>query len=510
MEENSTKVYDLLVTGAGIYGAWAAYDATLRGLKVLVVDKGDIGSGTSSASSKLIHGGLRYLEHFNFGLVKKSLIEREKLLRLGPHRIEPLRFAIPVYKKTRVPFWKYKVGLTLYDFLSHTKKENKHQSFNGQIFKEKFPFLKAENLLKGLTYLDARTDDFRYTFEIVDGAIQAGAEVKTYCEIKKYKINQNESSEALILNKLTQKEEKVFFRAAINATGQWTSEILDLVDYRLSKGVHIILPDLKLTEALLLLTPQDQRVFFIIPWYGKTLVGTTDTDFKGDINQLKAEKEDIDYLLNAVNHYLKSTFSHEEVISSFAGLRVLKNENGLPSSVTRDWECREIKPGFYASLGGKLTSARQESVIMVNKVCEFLGIKIKSSTEHSPLPWSVNNFLNWKEKIITKGIELGLTEEIIILLIQRQGIRVEKILKMIEENRELKNPLFNDLPFCLAEWHFVLEHERVKTFNDLIRRRFPLLLLKKFSSEELFELEENANQILLQLGKTPLRNFNAP
>lgn len=507
METAADKEYDLLVTGAGIYGAWAAYDATLRGLKVLIIDKGDIAGATSSASSKLIHGGLRYLEQFNFSLVKKSVKERQKLFELAPHRVKPLTFAIPVYSYSRIPAWKYKIGLTLYDWFASLGSKFKHRSYSPQKFSEKFPFLNTDSLKKGLTYLDAGTDDFRYTFEIVDEAVRLGADLKTYHELISYSESNSKVNSAIIKNLFSSEEIKINFKAAVNATGQWTDPLLDLSACRLSKGVHIVVPNLGTNEALLLLSPIDQRVFFILPWYGKTMIGTTDTDYRGDLNDVKAENSDIDYLLKSANHFLKKQFTQDDIISSFAGLRVLKNENGHPSSVTRDWECREEKPGLYVSLGGKLTSARHDSSIMIDKVCDYLGLKQKCHTNEIPFPWSVPDFTSWKKKRMSEGVELGLSEEAIDLLINRQGKRVDSILKMIKEDNNLVQPIVKDLLFTMAEWRFVLENEYITTFEDLVRRRFPIKLLKKMNSEQLQHLKEIANNTLLEIGKKELKEI---
>ena len=507
METTSDIEYDLLVTGAGIYGAWAAYDATLRGLKVLIIDKGDIAGATSSASSKLIHGGLRYLEQFNFSLVKKSVKERQKLFELAPHRVKPLTFGIPVYSYSRIPAWKYKIGLTIYDWFANLGSKFKHRSYNPEKFSDKFPFLNIDSLKKGLTYLDANTDDFRYTFEIVDEAVRLGADLKTYHELITYKENSSSVNGAIIKNIFSGEESEIKFKAAINATGQWTDPLLDLSACRLSKGVHIVVPDLGTEEALLLLSPIDQRVFFILPWYGKTMIGTTDTDYRGDLNKVEAEEADIEYLLKSASHFLKKPFESKDVISSFAGLRVLKNENGHPSSVTRDWECREEKPGLYVSLGGKLTSARHDSSIMVDKVCDFLNIKQKCHTNEIPFPWSVPDFTAWKKKRIAEGVELGLSEEALSLLINRQGKRTDIILKMIQEDSSLAQPVIDGLLFTKAEWHFALKNEHVNTLEDLVRRRFPIKLLTKISKEELQELKQEADKTLKSIGKSELKEF---
>ena len=502
MTDSNIKNVDLLVVGAGIYGAWMAYDASLRGLKVLLIDKGDIANATSSASSKLIHGGLRYLEQFNFSLVKKSVKERQNLFKIAPHRVSPLKFGIPVYKGSRISAWKYKLGLTLYDWFANIKdKSFKHSSFSSESFCEEFPLLKKDKLKKGFTYLDAGTDDFRYTLEIVDGAVKNGAKLKTYCELISY-----ENQQALIKEVHSNIETKVNFKAAINTTGQWTDQLFDTKLSRLSKGIHIILPFCNLDKALLLLSPIDQRVFFAIPWYGKTMVGTTDTDYSGNIDSVEATQDDIDYLLDSFNFYLNTPFSGSEVINSFAGLRVLKNANGHPSSVSRDWEWIEHKKNIYISLGGKFTSSREDCSKLIDHICTNLNNNSDCQTQDQLFPWApADDFETWKHKLETKAKKLDLPKEVYTPLISRHGKRSSIILDSIQADNSLAQPLFKGLPFTKAEMQFILENEYVTTFEDLIRRRMPIMLLKKTTTQELEALKESANQHLKSLHKQELK-----
>ena len=500
MNEAKTNEYDLLVVGAGIYGAWTAYDASLRGLKVLLIDKGDIANATSSASSKLIHGGLRYLEQFNFSLVKKSVKERQLLFKIAPHRVKPLKFTIPVYSGSRIPAWKYKIGLSIYDWFAKTQKPYKHCSYSPDAFLEQNQFLKNDKLKKGLIYFDAGTDDFRYTLEIVDGAVRNGTELRTYCELKSYTEENGVITGAIIKN-LNEDSKSIKCKAAVNATGQWTDELLKSKYCRLSKGIHIISPDCGAKNAVLLLSPIDGRVFFMIPWYGRTMIGTSDTDFKGDLNDVKAEDSDINYLLDSVNHYLKTPINKEEILNSFAGLRVLKNEEGHPSSVTRDWELKEEKPGLFLSIGGKLTSARHDCSSMVDEICRYLNHNSQCSTASRPFPWAGETFSSLKNEINEKGRKLDLNEDTINLLISRQGLRADQILNMISSDHKLSEPIIQNLPFTKAEWLFSIREEYITQWDDLVRRRFPIKLIHKMTDLEESQLKQSANQILKSMNK---------
>jgi len=500
MNKNAERNYDLLIVGAGIYGAWLAYDASLRGLKTLIIDKGDIASGTSSASSKLIHGGLRYLEQFDFSLVKKSVKERQRLLKIAPHRVKPLKFGIPVYKGGRISSWKYKIGLTIYDWFAKVKnKDFKHESFSAEQFSKKFPILKKHLLKNGYTYQDANTDDFRYTLEIIDGAVKNGAELKTYSELIKY-----ESNQALIKNVFSNQEITINFKVAINATGQWTDELFNTNYCRLSKGIHIVVPDVKLKDALLLLSPIDQRVFFVIPWYGKTMIGTTDTDFTGKLDSIKANKDDINYLIESFNYYSKELITENDVISSFAGLRVLKNTKGHPSSVSRDWEWKELQENVYISLGGKLTSSREDCSELINVICKKLKYEAKCTTHEKMFPWTPSSFDSWKHKTRLEAKKLNLNEFEINNLISRHGKRTTQILDLIRNDKKLSDKVLENVEFTKAELHFIVANEYVTCFQDLIRRRFPLTLITKLNQDQLKELRGLANKTLKDLGKEKL------
>ncbi|HEU0186469.1 MAG TPA: glycerol-3-phosphate dehydrogenase/oxidase, partial [Gallionellaceae bacterium] len=313
--------FDLLVCGGGIYGAWTAYDAALRGLKVALVDQGDWAGGTSSASSKLIHGGLRYLETYDFKLVKKALAERSMLLAAAPHRVWPLRFGVPLYAHGRIGSWRMKAGLTLYDLMAGKLGEGMHyRHFSAQEFSRRFPQLKTQGLQDGYTYADAQTDDARLVLELVAGAQAAGAVCVNYCKVTGLIEVNGKASGARLDDSLSHARCEISAQQIVHTNGQWSTTAWEARNWsRLAKGVHLLLPDCGQQEALLLTSPGDGRVFFIIPWYGRTLLGTTDTDYRGDLERIAVEDADIDYLLAAANAYLNRAWRHEDVIGSYAG-----------------------------------------------------------------------------------------------------------------------------------------------------------------------------------------------
>lgn len=483
------KPFDLLVCGGGIYGAWTAYDAALRGLRVALLEQNDWASATSSASSKLIHGGLRYLETWDFKLVKKALIERERLLNMAPHRVWPLRFGVPVYEHSRVGALKLSVGLTLYDFLAGSiATDMAHRRYDSRAFAGKFPALNPECLRGGFTYMDAQTDDARLVLELVDGALAAGAACVNYCQLTALVETEGRASGAIIRDQISGASAQVFARQIVHATGQWTAATGPGSGWcRLTKGVHLVLPAVLDNEALLLTAPSDGRVFFMIPWYGRTLVGTTDTDYRGDINHVMVEKNEVDYLLEAANHYLKTAWTEADIIGSYAGVRVMKQSGkNAPSGLSRDWELKTAVNGAHYSVGGKLTSARQDAALIVDKVCAELGISAICQTKEKLFPWMPEkNYTAWLAETSAHATRLGIDGECGKWLIRRHGRRVNEILIMVEHDPRLSARIISTLPFIYADLLWSAGNEMVVHLSDLLRRRMPLMLLARLTEDDL-------------------------
>ncbi|MDD2702177.1 MAG: glycerol-3-phosphate dehydrogenase/oxidase, partial [Sideroxydans sp.] len=354
--------FDLLVCGGGIYGAWTAYDAALRGLRVALIEQGDWAEATSSASSKLIHGGLRYLETYDFKLVRKALKERQLLLDIAPHRVWPLRFGVPVYADSRNGTLLLKAGLTLYDALAGFPGEPmQHHHFFKREFASHFPYLNDAGLHGGFTYGDAQTDDARLVLELVAGAMANGAVCVNYAKLTDWHEKDGTVCGADVQDVLSGDSLSLHARQCVSTSGRWAMLSEETRSWcRLSKGVHLVLPALPTQEAVLLTARRDGRMFFIIPWYGRTLLGTTDTDYQGDVAQVKVEAADIEYLLDAANDYLQQDWCKADVIGSYAGVRVMKqSDDEHPSAASRDWELKTPANGLHHAIGGKLTSARE-------------------------------------------------------------------------------------------------------------------------------------------------------
>lgn len=481
--------FDLLVCGGGVYGAWTAYDAALRGLKVALIEQGDWASATSSASTKLIHGGLRYLETLDFKLVKKALTERDMLLAAGHHRVWPLRFGVPIYRGGRLSRWQLKAGLTLYDFFAKRRQASlRHQYLRRDEFAAKFPYLLTDQLIAGFIYADAQTDDARLVLELIEGAISAGAVCVNYAKLTEFVDDRGEAVGAVVEDLASGGVLSVRARSMVMAVGPWLSTADESRDWcRLSKGVHLILPALdREGEALLLTAQSDGRVFFIIPWYGRTLLGTTDDDYRGNLDQIAVEKSEVEYLLREANHYLKKHWQVEDVIASYAGVRVMRrSEAQSPSGVSRDWELKVGKNGVLYSVGGKLTSAREDAALMVDAVCLRLGVELPCQTEGRALPWMPENFVLWSAEIVDQARKLGIDSESIRWLLRRHGSRTSEILKEVECYPELAQRVVPELPLIDADLLYCAREEMVLNLDDLLRRRMPLLILARLTNHEL-------------------------
>jgi len=485
------KTFDLLVVGGGIYGAWTAYDAALRGFSTALIDKGDWAGATSSASTKLIHGGLRYLSQGRFGLVRKSLVERQRLMRLCPHRVEALRFGIPVYRGDRLASWRFRLGLWIYDLLgSIAGSEAGHERLGAEAFVLRFPWVRAAGLDCGWIYGDAQTDDARFVLELVSGAMAAGAVAVNYCGAIEYEERRGQAMGAIVKDQVTGEQAPVRARCIVNATGAWVKDMpgVSPAAFRLCKGIHLVLPRLPGKDALLSVSETDGRVIFFVPWYGLTLLGTTDTDYAGNPADVAVEQGDVDYLLRAANRVLGSVqWGEDDILGGFAGLRVLKSREGLaPSALSREWTLKELDNGILVSVGGKFTSARQDAAAIVDRVCRKLGVRRPCMTADLAFPWTpAQDYSEWLREKMARGRSLGLGDEEVRWLGFRHGRRIDEIFQCIERDSALGSRVLPDLPLVAADLFHCARSEMIVHLEDLLRRRLPLLLLYRFSLDEM-------------------------
>lgn len=379
-----SRVFDVLVIGGGITGAGIARDAAMRGLSVAIVEKADWANGTSSKSSRLIHGGIRYLERGQIKLVRESVRERETLLRIAPHLVKPLEFTWPVYRGARLPKWKLRVGLTIYDLLAAKRGVSAHNSLSLAEVLEKEPGLRRDGLVGGASYYDAATDDAGLTRANVLSAEQHGAVAVNHAKVESTTATGGRADGALVRDMLGESSIRASASVVVSATGPWQAKG--------TKGSHIILPRTRVgnNSAVTMTSPDDGRVMFVLPSGENTVVGTTDiytTETPDDVNVSDAE---IAYLLRAASAYFPdASLKPEDVVGTWAGIRPLATAPAgtTPSSISREHRISRDKAGVLIVTGGKLTTYRAMAAEVVNHIELALSRKPQPApTDQEPLP----------------------------------------------------------------------------------------------------------------------------
>lgn len=437
------KKFDLVVVGGGITGAGVARDAAMRGLSVCLVEKGDFGEGTSSRSSKLAHGGLRYLENLEFDLVGEALHERQNLLSMAPHMVQPLRFLMPIYRNDRVSVFKMKMGMLLYDILSAFNTPKFHESISQSEIKKDYPNLKNENLKSGFLYSDALMDDDRLVHETMRSAVQEGAVVMTYVEAVGYDV----AGESCILkcnDRLGGNAFSISGSHTVSCVGPWTDKFASLVDddwsdkTRPSKGVHITLPKnkLNLKTAVVMAADSQKRILFCIPREGFDIVGTTDTDFVDDPSSVRTEKEDVEYILKVLKEYYpKVEISLEDILFSYAGVRPLIDDGSASESkVSRShWIKTYADRRITYISGGKYTTYLSMAEDCVNQVLQtdFFKKKVfnKVNTRGPFVEFNTEANLALAERRLTEDSAGGLSSLDKQELLRRHGAQAVLFLK---------------------------------------------------------------------------------
>lgn len=470
------KTYDLLVVGAGIYGCWTAYHAVQRGLKVLLVDGGDIGCGTSMSSSKLIHGGLRYLETGDLRLVRKSLKERQVLYELFPHLVKPMRFRVPLGDGCRWSPLKLKAGLWLYDMLAFGCKDFPKHRFDDA--KEQTDGLSSTTLRRGsYQYSDGQTDDARLCFSIVEKMLEQGGELLTYHRVSNVNKVTHGGYSAILTDTLSKpketKTQKCCAKQVFYATGARLSEKQELSGALLkTRGLHLVFKKKFDHGAVLLHSPVDGRVFFMLPWYGRTMIGTTDIEVDASEQNADCSAEEIQYLYDSINPYLSTPFTASDLHGAYAGLRVMRKHDTQAGDNTRDWKAVQLKNGTWVSLGGKITSARQDTESWVS---DQYGASFEKN---------IAGIVKGDTKIEGNSPPLD------AYFYSRYGEHWRRLTAMAKQYPHELSKIHSDLPFLWLEIRYVARHEHVKTLEDILRRRIPLMILMKIDDDTLSRVLE--------------------
>lgn len=475
------NTFDVAIIGAGINGAGIARDAALRGLSVIVLDKNDMCSGTSAISSRLIHGGLRYLEYGEIPLVYESLHERRNLREIAAHLVRPLRISIPIFSGARRGPFLIRLGMIAYDVLSFGKRLPGHDMLDRDQIMGEVPGLRNEGLLGAARYFDAQVSFAeRLVLENLLAARSAGAEIRTYSTVRQMNAENGQVS-SLVYADRHGEDHEIKVRSIVNAAGPWVDEVLKSAPHRVrpfvggTKGSHIVVGifDGAPEDAFYVEAAADGRPFFIIPWNGQYLIGTTDIRYDESLDQIRASREEVDYLLDETNRVFPGAkLTVDDIHFAYAGVRPLpRREKGPESAITRRHIIkvnRNIAKGLVTIIGGKLTTYRNLSEQTVDKLAKILHRKLPACrTADTPLPgaWGVDRA---RELLVASEL---LPESGINRLLSIYGGRAASILDLANDEKSARRTLPGDTSYLAAEVIFTIREEFASTLVDIVFRR---------------------------------------
>ena len=473
----SGRTFDLIVIGGGIIGANIARDAAMRGLKTLLLEKDDFAAGTTSRSTRLIHGGFRYLQHFEFGLVREDLREREILLKIAPHLVHPLPFLIPI--TTPIDHFVMAMGTLLYDILSYDKSVPGRKHYSRETTMKMEPNLKVEGLRGAHLYYDCQIwFAERLCLENIISAVDNNAVALNHAKVIGILKEGNNVRGVKVQDILTGKEIEVSSRVVVNAAGHWMDSVCGMMYgqpkrmVRRTKGIHLLTPRLS-NNSLVLYAKSDGRLWFVIPWGKYSLLGTTDTDYTKDLETVYAEKEDVDYIMQEAQRAFPQ-LKKEDIFYTFAGLRSLPDSgNEKPSNVSRahktiDHEKTDGVKGFVSVLGGKITGGRGIAEEITNLVCKKLDFKAACKTATTPFPGAA---VVAQPEIIRSALESRIDVETVTYLVSLYGSRFTEVLEMAERGSRGKQPLCHHTRDIVAQIWYAVAEESAITVSDFMLRR---------------------------------------
>ncbi len=477
-ERLGSEQFDVVVVGGGVVGAGCALDAATRGLKVALVEARDFASGTSSRSSKMFHGGLRYLEQLEFGLVREALHERElSLTTLAPHLVKPLPFLFPLTKRVwERPY--IAAGIFLYDQLGGAKSvpPQKHLTKSGAL--RLAPGLKRSSLVGGIRYYDTVVDDARHTMTVARTAAHYGAVVRTSTQVVSLLREGDRVVGASIRDSEDGAVTEVRGHVVINATGVWTDEVQALSKergrfrVRASKGVHIVVPRDRIVSEVAIILRTEKSVLFVIPWGTHWIIGTTDTDWNLDLAHPAATKVDIDYILNTVNAVLATPLSHDDIDGVYAGLRpLLAGESEETSKLSREHAVAVPSPGLVAIAGGKYTTYRVMAADAVDAAAEYIPARVAPSiTEKVPL-MGADGYFALVNQTQSVGARYGLHPYRVRHLLDRYGSLIDEVLALAVDRPELLEPITDAPVYLKVEAAYAAAAEGALHLEDILARR---------------------------------------
>ena len=481
--------YDVLVVGGGIVGTGIARDASMRGMSVVLIEECDLSSGTSSKSSRLIHGGLRYLDTYDFGLVYKDLREREKLLRIAPHLVRPLKFVLPYYEQSQFQRFRLRIGMVLYDLLSMGKTLPSHQILSSDQLIQVEPSLRKEGLRGGAVFYDCQASFVeRLSIENAISATENGANIFTHVRVIGFGSRRNSAGIVQVEDVLS--KEKFDFRArcVVNATGPWADLTIhtllkesSLNRLRTTKGIHLVVPR-RNQNAIILYSKSDNRLFFVIPWLNYSLVGTTDTNYLDDPGKVRPDISDMEYLLREAAVAIPG-ISEDDILFTYAGVRPLvqSSPGRKESAVSRNYRIidhfsRNNSSALISVLGVKITSYRKASEDVTDLISRKLKCARKCSTDSEPLPGGkgIADYDEFANIYSEKLRKYGLDENQISHLLEIYGSRIVELMDIIDKEETLMKRICPKNPDLEAQVVLSVKNEFAFSVSDFMMRRVPI------------------------------------
>ncbi|MDD8044550.1 MAG: glycerol-3-phosphate dehydrogenase/oxidase [Verrucomicrobiota bacterium] len=482
---------DLLIVGGGINGASLAREAALRNWRVLLVEKGDFGAQTSSMTTKLAHGGLRYLENMDFGLVHESLLERARLVESAPHLVKPLQFLLPVFRgQAGRPGWQLRIGIQMYHWLAGSKDIGNPDHWSPERIAGQMPEFRQDGLRAGIGYFEAQMDDSRLVLESLLDAVQLGAVAIRDCMATGIDADGGDARTVSLKHARSGHSFQVRARCVVYTAGPWTDEVWRHFDPAHesvlvpSRGVHLVLNRPGPACGLAVIHPHDARLFFILPWHGKTLVGTTETAVAGPETAFEADDEEIDYLVEGYRYVFPGALDRGDVLSSFAGIRPLVRQPGRSAGETSRKDMIHMDPERVCFVaGGKYTTFRRVGERVAEAVAGVLGRKFQTGL-------SVGRRFPGAERAITlEEVQAALDErqaapELASNLLARYGTRALEVARFHGQEPSMLEPLHPDHPETIGEAVFSRSYEWSRTPEDFLLRRTRLGLLVDRSARD--------------------------
>lgn len=472
--------FDILVIGGGINGVGIALDAASRGLSVALVEEKDFASGTSSRSSKLIHGGLRYLEQYDFKLVREALQERELMITtIAPHLVQPVSFIYPLQEKFKERTY-VGAGMALYDALRGFKRALPwHKHISQKELSEIAPSLRLDLITGGYKYFDAQVDDARHTMMIARTAAKYGAVITTRTRVEEVKREGKRVIGALVRDLENDQVIEVKARVTVMAGGVWTDRLYREFgikagyEVRMSKGAHIVVPGSAIRSKTGVIIKTDISVLFIIPWGDKWIVGTTDTDYESDPNTPIATRNDVNYIINQANRVLEPKLNQNQVIGVFAGLRPLisTNEDSKTTDLSREHVVDHPVPGFVSIAGGKYTTYRVMAEDAIDAAVVDLKRLTPDSCTESLAIVGADGYSVLKNQKASIAKSYGISEGTLNHLLNRYGSLFVEVLESAKSNQHLLLPISTQLPYIGAEILYAVTHEGAISISDVMNRR---------------------------------------